>query len=112
MANFAKVKNYEVIDVAVADQDWIDAQEAGPWEWIETKKDGSLRKRYASIGGFYDRDSDEFIDPKPYPSWVLNSKNEWEAPVNYPSSGVHMWDEAGQQWDAIPSEQVAPDLDE
>jgi hypothetical protein len=33
----------------------------------------------------YDASKDKFILPQPYPSWSLDSNDDWEAPVTYPT---------------------------
>jgi hypothetical protein len=69
-------------------------------KWIETSYDGSFRRQYASIDGYYDPDQDVFISEKPYPSWILNSDKIWEAPVPRPAehSPLSTWDEDNQTW--------------
>jgi len=59
----------------------------------------ALRYNYAGIGYTYDEDRDAFIPPQPYESWVLNEDTcLWEAPVPYPSEGMHTWDEESGSW--------------
>lgn len=66
---------------------------------IRTYKDGSKRNIFASAGYSYDIANDIFIPPKPYPSWTLNSDNEWSAPKPFPTGdGPYKWDEENQQW--------------
>ena len=75
-------------------------------KWVETSYDGSFRRQYASIDGYYDLDQDVFIDQKPYPSWTLNSNKIWEAPVPRPAehTSLSTWDEDNQTWvDYTPS---------
>ena len=123
MAHFAKVLNGKVIDVIVAEQDFIDNMvDTSPGKWIQTSynthggvhytindnnekvasadQTKALRKNYAAIGGVYDRTRDAFYDAQPYPSWTLNETTcYWEAPVAYPSdNGLYDWDEENQQW--------------
>ena len=101
---FAKVKNGIVIEVMVADQEFIDSYvDSTPGNWLETRKDGSIRKNYAGIGFSYDSTRDAFIPPKPYPSWILNEETcLWEAPVAYPDDGnEYKWNETDQQWDEV-----------
>lgn len=101
---FAKVKKGIVINVMVADQDFIDNFiDTSAGQWIETKEDGSIRKNYAGIGFSYDATRDAFIPPKPYPSWTLNETTcLWECPVAYPDDGnMYEWNESDQQWDEI-----------
>ena len=74
--------------------------------WKEYKRDGSIRKNSANVGGTYDEDKDAFIPIKPYTSWVLNEDTcQWEAPVVYPADGSvdkrYNWNEETTSWDEI-----------
>jgi hypothetical protein len=53
-----------------------------------------------SIGGHYDKDRNQFVAPKPFPSWTLNEDLEWESPVGEkPNDGkFYGWDEENQSW--------------
>ena len=59
-----------------------------------------LRKNLAGIGFTYDEDRDAFIEPKPYPSWVLDEGTcSWGAPTAYPTDGKkYVWDEGTTAW--------------
>jgi|TARA_A100001391_G_scaffold62943_1_gene39204 hypothetical protein len=61
-----------------------------------------FRKNYATIGGKYDAQRDAFVDPKPFPSWILNETTcIWEAPVEKPDDGErYEWNEETQQWES------------
>lgn len=65
-----------------------------------TSYNNNYRKNYAGIGFFYDAKRDAFIEPKPYPSWILNENNcRWNAPIPMPTDGkFYAWDEATQTW--------------
>jgi len=73
--------------------------------WKRTFKTGE-RSKFAVVGGSYDPESNIFIDPKPYQSWVLDS-GEWVAPLTKPtltseqeSQGYfYVWDEENYQAD-------------
>jgi hypothetical protein len=42
-----------------------------------------------------------YVPPKPYPSWVLNvSKKIWEAPTPFPNTEdvIYIWDEDSLSW--------------
>lgn len=68
---------------------------------VQYSIDGSFRQRTASIDGSYDSNKNVFINEKPYPSWTLDSNNEWQAPVAYPTITTNMgilWDEVNQRW--------------
>lgn len=67
--------------------------------WLQSSPTGEFRKYPASIGGEYISSVDIFTHPKPYPSWILDSTHEWQAPVSKPSeNGWWEWNEAEQKW--------------
>ena len=102
MAHYAKVTSGIVVKVIVAEQDFIDNMvDTSPGAWIETFKDRSVRKNYASVGFTYDKNRDAFYAPQPYPSWTLNEDTcIWECPVAYPDeSRNYKWNEETQTWD-------------
>ena len=75
-------------------------------KWIQTSYNNNFRKQYAVIGGIYDVNKDKFIAPQPFASWSLDSNDDWQAPIAYPTittygnnvSYLIYWDEAGQRW--------------
>ena len=73
--------------------------------WKQCSATGAFRKQNAGIGDTYDAVKDKFIRPQPYPSWTLDSNDDWKAPVTYPSHTtigslqVYIsWDEDNQKW--------------
>ena len=73
--------------------------------WKQTSYNNNFRKQYAGVGYSYDSSKDKFIMPQPYPSWSLDSNDDWKAPVALPnvteinSKSVMMtWDEDNQKW--------------
>lgn len=67
-----------------------------------TSYNHNIRKRYAGIGYTYDPVLDAFIEPQPYPSWILDSETIWQAPVAMPDDGKsYFWDEATLNWTEI-----------
>ena len=60
-----------------------------------------LRKNFAGIGYTYDENTDAFIPPKPFNSWVLNESTcNWESPVAKPEDeNEYIWNEQNQSWD-------------
>ena len=67
--------------------------------WKQTSYNGNKRKNYAGIGYTYRADIDAFVAPKPYNSWVLNDKAQWEAPVPMPTDDKrYSWDETTLSW--------------
>jgi hypothetical protein len=77
--------------------------------WKQTSYNGNFRKQYAGIGYTYDFAKDKFISPQPFPSWSLDSNDDWQAPVAYPTVTTYgdnapysiSWDEDNQQWKAF-----------
>jgi hypothetical protein len=109
MSHFAKISNGVVVQVIVAEQDFINSL-ADSADWVQTsyntyggvhKLGGApLRKNYAGVGYSYDTERDAFIPPKPLPSWVLDEEScLWVAPVAYPADGkTYAWDESSIAW--------------
>jgi hypothetical protein len=119
MAHFAKIENDTVVQVIVAEQDFINKLDG---EWIQTSyntrggvhynpntglpssdQSKALRKNYAGIGFIYDRDNDMFITPKPYESWLLNLETgDWDSPIPYPDDGqIYYWNESILNWELV-----------
>jgi hypothetical protein len=75
-------------------------------KWIQTSYNNNFRKQYAGEGDTYDPVKDVFIKPQPYPSWILNSNNDWESSVLFPSITTYgnnvyysiSWEESNQRW--------------
>ena len=68
-----------------------------------------FRKNYAQIDGTYNAELDAFLNPKPFPSWILNEENcRWEAPIRNPQLDNpaidHHWDEDVQNWVVTPAD--------
>ena len=75
-------------------------------KWVQTSYNSNFRKQYAGIGHTFDSTKNKFISPQPFASWSLDSNDDWQAPVAYPSVTTYgdnvkyfiSWDEAGQRW--------------
>lgn len=113
MSHFAKVENGVVVQVIVAEEDFIATGALGdPANFVQTSyntrggehpEGRPLRKNYAGIGYTYDSQRDAFIPPQPYPSWTLNEDTcLWDCPVAMPTEGgPFVWNEEAQSWDAV-----------
>ena len=121
MSHYAFVRDGLVVDVIVAEQDFIDliTQQAldrnptGTGEWIQTSYNTHagqhtaggtpLRKNFAAIGYLYDPEADAFYPPKPYDTWILDTDTyQWRAPVPYPEDqGLCAWDPATNTWQPV-----------
>lgn len=116
MAHYAKIENGIVVEVNVAEQEWVD-QQPDKDKWFKTsynsrggvhylpnsnKPSGNphFRFNYAGIGFTYDKERDAFIPPKPFESWVLNEQTcLWNAPIEYLKDGYdYTWDENLINW--------------
>jgi len=70
--------------------------------WKQTSFNHNFRKQYAGQGYTYDTSKDKFISIKPFPSWTLDSNDDWEAPVAYPVDDKdYNWNETTQAWDEV-----------
>ena len=90
---------------------------SGGTSWKQTSYNNSFRKQYAGIGYSYDAAKDKFISLKPYTSWILNSSDDWVAPVTFPNdteigdlSVFITWEEDNLRW--IGSTFTGPDTGE
>lgn len=114
MAHFAKVLDKVVIQVTVAEPEFMqnDFIDTSPGEWIQTSYNTRfgvhtnggtpLRKNFAGVGFIYDKQRDAFYPPSPYSSWTLNETTcQWEPPVARPESGFYDWNEETKAWDEI-----------
>ena len=53
--------------------------------WKQTSYNNNFRKQYAGIGDVYDPVKDKFLKQQPHASWSLDSNDDWQAPITYPS---------------------------
>jgi hypothetical protein len=109
MAHFAKINEQNIVEqVIVIDngheqngQDYINNTLGLEGRWIQTSFNNNIRKQFAGCGYYYDEVKDIFIQPKPYPSWVLDENNDWQSPVPYPEHDrldFYNWDEETLTW--------------
>jgi len=123
MAHFAELDdNNVVLRVVVVGNDCVPSDEHVDGEtwcvnffktpnWKQTSYNNNFRKQYCGTGFTYDAAKNKFISPKPYASWALDSNDDWQAPVTFPTITTYgsndpidkyfiSWDEAGQKWTA------------
>ena len=53
--------------------------------WKQTSYNNNFRKQYCGVGYTYDSTKDKFISPQPYSSWSLDTNDDWQAPITYPT---------------------------
>lgn len=115
MAHFAQIENGIVVNVIVVHNnelliDGIEVESKGiqfcnnllGGTWVQTSYNGRIRKQYAGVGYTYDAVKDQFVAPQPFPSWTLDSNNDWQAPTPKPE-GSFIWDEETLAWVEIPA---------
>jgi len=75
-------------------------------KWVQTSYNNNFRKQYAGIGYTFDFAKNKFIAPQPFASWSLDSNDDWQAPVAYPTVTTYgdnvryfiSWDESNLRW--------------
>ena len=106
MAHYAQINNNIVQQVLVLDNEWTD-QECQDWltanvssdSWVQTSYNNNIRKQFAGIGMTYDAVKDKFIASQPFPSWALDSNDDWQAPTPMPvDDNNYSWDEDTLAW--------------
>jgi hypothetical protein len=118
MAHFAQIENGTVVNVIVVHNnellvDGIEQEQKGiefcqslfGGDWKQTSYNAAtngFRKQYAGVDYTYDADADQFVAPQPYPSWTLDSNNDWQAPTPKPE-GSFIWDEETLAWVETPA---------
>ena len=53
--------------------------------WKQTSYNHNFRKMYAGIGMIYNPVKDKFLTQQPYASWSLDSNDDWQAPITFPT---------------------------
>ena len=51
----------------------------------QTSYNNNFRKMYCGIGYTYDSTKDKFLAPQPHASWSLDSNDDWQAPITFPT---------------------------
>lgn len=108
MAHYAFIDDNNVVTEVIAGRDENEiVNGVSDWEshysgirgqrCIRTSYNNNIRKQYAAVGGTYDETRDEFVAPKPFPSWSLDSNNDWQPPIPKPGQKF-FWDEELQSW--------------
>lgn len=69
--------------------------------WIQTSYNSNFRKNYAGKGFTYDQVRDAFIEPQPYPSWILNEETCRYDPPKPKPEGSYVWNELHRKWEEV-----------
>ena len=112
MAHFAKLGvGNKVLKVVAVSNDVATSEQAGidflnnlygtRDVWKQTSYNGNFRKNYAGKNFTYDEGRDAFIEPQPYPSWILNEENcRYYPPIEKPE-GNYVWNELHRRWEVF-----------
>lgn len=117
MAHYAFLDEQNIVTEVITGKDETELIDGlTPEEWygnfrgqrcIRTSYNASIngfRKQYAGIGFTYNESADVFVVPQPFPSWLLDSNYDWQAPIERPADGKnYLWDEANQVWIELPA---------
>ena len=112
MAHYAFLDDNNIVTEVIVGIDETEMIEGkNPEEWygefrqqkcVRTSYNGKIRFNYAGIGYSYDPIADAFIAPQPFPSWSLNDKKQWEAPIPMPiDDSFYIWNEVEGMWNVI-----------
>ena len=117
MAHYAFLDHEGIVTEVIVGIDETELIEGlPPEEWygnfrrqpcVRTSYNGRIRKQYAGIGYTYDPIADVFINPQPYPSWLLDENYDWQPPTPMPQDGInYVWDELSLSWQALSFEET------
>ena len=117
MAHYAFVRDGMVVDIIVAEQEFVDwlstsghRQPVGVGKWIQTSYNTQgnvhsqggtpLRKNFAAVGYHYDETADAFHPPRPYDTWILDTETyQWQAPFPPPNDDkMYEWNPEINNW--------------
>ncbi len=111
MAHYAFLDSNNIVTEVITGKDETELIDGlSPEEWYgnfrgqvckRTSYNHNIRKQYAGIGFSYDPVKDEFVTPQPFPSWTLDSNNDWQAPTPKPE-GAFYWNEEMLAWVELP----------
>lgn len=115
MAHYAKVVDAVVVNVVVADDDFLDIfKDPVPGLWLKvsyntvagTHKLGGepVRMNFPSIGYHYNSVKDAFYSPTPHQGWVLDEETFSWVPPHQPPSGdqLYIWSDKTGDWEVAP----------
>jgi hypothetical protein len=81
-------------------------------KWVQTSYNNNFRKQFSGVGDTFDFVKNKFIKQQPFASWSLDSNDDWQAPVAYPTVTIYgepnennivskyfiFWDEINLRW--------------
>jgi len=107
MAHYAFLDENNIVTEVIVGRDETDLIDGlDPETWYgnfrgqvckRTSYNNNIRKQYAGMGFSYDPVRDEFVKPRPFPSWTLDENNDWQPPTQAPDYG-YVWSEETLSW--------------
>ena len=72
----------------------------GESNWVLCSHDG-FRKQFPMINATFNSVDNVFIQPQPYPSWILDKNHDWHPPTPKPTDvdGYFVWNESTLSWE-------------
>jgi len=103
MKTFAVMDENTVINIIIADS----KEDA---ETLSNKQCIEIIDTFVDIGYVFNEERNVFIKPKPYPSYILNDNNIWEAPIANPTdeTNVYSWNEEERIWELFTPDTPMP----
>tara|TARA_R100001591_G_scaffold109728_1_gene120181 strand:- start:429 stop:728 length:300 start_codon:yes stop_codon:yes gene_type:complete len=99
MKYYAKIGiDNEVVQVVVLSDDFSDSAGLQHIKDITNSDHWKQCNETVGQGDTWDKTKNAFIKQQPFPSWVLNADNIWEAPVEKPADKDN-WNEDKQEWE-------------
>jgi hypothetical protein len=97
MVNYGLIQNGLVINCIIvnesADNTELFKSLGGTWQQLPDN---------VGVGFTYNATTNTYTPPKPFPSWVLDTNNQWQAPTPMPSDGnAYAWMEQTKSWGKI-----------
>jgi hypothetical protein len=83
--NYARVIDGEIVEVIVAEQEWISSQ-SEKLEYIRT----SDIKGFCGIGSKINLEDGYFYPPRPHDLWVRDGQGSWRPPLEKPNPWQHL----------------------
>jgi hypothetical protein len=98
--NYSFIKDGEVVNVVVFNNPSEELlNEFKELHGVDEILAYSINDRLGDVGCTWN--GNNYISAQPYPSWVLNEDDLWEAPVPLPEGATgetHYWDEPSLSW--------------
>jgi hypothetical protein len=93
---WAKIENGVVTFVECVTDEFVAANPerySGIWKKVGTETQPFVGKEFILL-----ENKDKIIEPQPFKSWILDEKDQWQAPKEMPKEGNWSWDEEKQDW--------------